>query len=110
MPTRIADLTVDEFRALMRETLSEAQRPATPPRSPLVAVVDLAAELGVEPRTVRQRCQRMGVPIRTAQGVPLANVRQSDRGRKHFVMRAEWEGGEKLHPTTVRNDLKRAAR
>lgn len=77
----------------LRRIIREEARPD------LVPVEVLAGELSVTKRTVRDRCRRYGIPLRSMHGDRWTD---EDRGTMQYVSRREWQAREGLDTRTIK--------
>ena len=84
--------------AALRSELDMLRTAVKQSQGSLVTVARLAEELDVHPRTVKRRCNRYGIPLRTATGA----VRDDGSRETPYISRLEWQSRTSLPTRTVR--------
>ena len=92
--TQIGELTVGQFRALMREEL----------RPPMMTTAEVMHDYGIKTaKTVHRRAKKHGIPKRTPQG-----KRHPEDGTTPVrYNRSEWERGHALSDAKVAGRVRR---
>jgi DeoR/GlpR family transcriptional regulator of sugar metabolism len=70
---------------------------------PLLKVSELADQLDVTRRTIRDRCRREGIKLRNMHGEPWGS---DDSGSPQYVDRRAWQKREALSTRKVKKGLK----